>query len=223
MPYQLYNNIGSTLNQKGEYDKALEYFQLSLMINLKTLGDEHTTVGQTYNNIGLTWNDKSRNRDSRPQDVDRPTPFAYEYDKALEYFQLSLSIFLKTLGEAHPSVALVYNNIGLIWANKSEYDKALEYFQLSLAVNLKILGEEHPSIALVYLNLGNTWGKKSEFDRALLYFEMSLEIYQKTLSEEHPIVAELYLQIGLAWSQKGESEKALEFFKMGGIDISDFA
>ena len=47
-----YNNIGSVWNDKGEYDKALEYYEKCLKIKLKTLGDEHPDVASTYFYIG---------------------------------------------------------------------------------------------------------------------------------------------------------------------------
>ena len=39
---------------------------------------------------------------------------AGQYDKALEYYQKSLAIWLKQLGPDHPHVAISYNNIGLV-------------------------------------------------------------------------------------------------------------
>ena len=47
-----YINIGNTWGNKGEYDKALEYYEKCLTIRLKTLGGEHPDVASSYNNIG---------------------------------------------------------------------------------------------------------------------------------------------------------------------------
>ena len=88
-----YNNIGVVYKAKGEYDKALEYYQKSLAIRLKQLGPDHPDVATSYNNIGLVYDNKA------------------EYDKALEYYQKSLAIRLKQLGPDHPDVANSYHNI----------------------------------------------------------------------------------------------------------------
>ena len=37
----------------GDYKKALEYFELSLNIRKKILGEEHLDTATSYNNIGL--------------------------------------------------------------------------------------------------------------------------------------------------------------------------
>lgn len=47
-----YNNFGITWDSKGNYDKALEYYEKCLAIRLKTLGGEHPDVATSYYNIG---------------------------------------------------------------------------------------------------------------------------------------------------------------------------
>ena len=48
----LNNQLGMALGGAGQYDKALEYYQKSLAINLKQLGTDHPLVATSYNNIG---------------------------------------------------------------------------------------------------------------------------------------------------------------------------
>jgi tetratricopeptide (TPR) repeat protein len=48
-----YNNIGSVCDNKGEYDKALDFYQKCLDIRLKTLGEDHPKVANAFWNIGL--------------------------------------------------------------------------------------------------------------------------------------------------------------------------
>jgi tetratricopeptide (TPR) repeat protein len=187
--------LGSIEYNYGNYEKALEYFEKSLDINLKTLGEGHPDVANSYNNIGHILKDKC------------------EYDKSLNYYEKSLVIRLRILGEAHPSVAKSYNNIGIIWSSKGEYDKALEYHTKSLAIKLKTLGETHPSVAESYNNIGIIWSSKGEYDKALEYYEKTLTIHLKTLGETHPSVAKSYNNIGIIWKNKGEYDKALEYYE----------
>ncbi len=46
-------------------------------------------------------------------------------------------------------MALSYNNIGLVHANKGEHDKALEYWEKAHAILLNKLGPNHPNTKLV--------------------------------------------------------------------------
>lgn len=48
-----------------------------------------------------------------------------DLDKALEYFQRSLSIRLDVLDEQHPDVSASYNNIRQVYSAKDDKDKAL--------------------------------------------------------------------------------------------------
>jgi tetratricopeptide (TPR) repeat protein len=191
----LLSQLGECELKFAEYDKALEYYEMCLEIELKTLGEEHIDVAGSYNNIGDVWDAKGN------------------YDKALEYYEKSLVITLKLLNDDSLSIAHSYNNIGGIWANKGNYDKALEFQKKSLLIRLKSLGEEHPFVAVSYNNIGLSWKSKGEYDKALDFYKKSLVIYLKTYGKEHPFVAVSYNNIGLLWKSKGEYDKALDYFE----------
>jgi tetratricopeptide (TPR) repeat protein len=118
-----YNNIGLAYDSKGEYDRAIGYFQKALKTDLKKLGQEHPKVAALYNNIGAAYDSKG------------------EYDRTIGYYQKALTIDLKKLGSEHPDTAGVYNNIGLAYYSKGEYDRAIEYYQKALKIGIKWLGK----------------------------------------------------------------------------------
>jgi tetratricopeptide (TPR) repeat protein len=45
------NNLGSAYYSKDEHDKAIEYYEKSLKINLDTLGENHPNIKIIKNNI----------------------------------------------------------------------------------------------------------------------------------------------------------------------------
>jgi tetratricopeptide (TPR) repeat protein len=189
--------LGVCERKLSNFDKALEYYEKALAIQLKVHGDEHPSTGTSYNNLGGVWNDKG------------------EYDKALEYYEKSLAIDLKVHGDQHTSTSTLYHNLGRVWYYKGEYDKALEYYEKSLAIRLKVHGDQHPSTGKSYNNLGLVWSDKGEYDKALEYHEKSLIILLKTLGNEHPNVAISFNNIGIIWYQKGEYDKALDYIEKG--------
>ena len=77
---QLYNNIGSAYDSKGNYDKAIRYYEKDLKISLEKLGENHPSVATTYNNIGSAYDSKGN------------------YDKAIRYYEKDLKISLEKLG-----------------------------------------------------------------------------------------------------------------------------
>ena len=84
-----YNNIGGVAHKKGEYDKALEYYQKALAIDLKQLGPEHHYVATGYNNMAYVY--KAKN----------------DLAKAKEYWEKAYAIFSEKLGPNHPNTKSV--------------------------------------------------------------------------------------------------------------------
>ncbi len=82
-------------------------------------------------------------------ELGRALYYAGLYDKALEYFQKSLAIWLKQLGPEHPSVATSYSNMAYAYKAKKDLAKAKEYWEKAYAVFLKKLGPNHPNTKLV--------------------------------------------------------------------------
>lgn len=183
-----YNNLGSVYSQKGDNDKALEYFIKALSI----IGEKSPLAGLSYNNIGTIYLEKG------------------DYDRALEYFQKALTIRLQVLGEENTEIAKYYNNIGIAYKGKGDYDKALEFFQKSLLINLRILGEEQIFVANNYNNIGTIYSHKDDFKQAIKYYEKSLSVRLKILGENHQDVAGSYINIGIIYWKMGDYEKALE-------------
>ena len=43
---------------KGEYGKAIEYYEKALKSDLKTFGEDHPNVATSWNNLGVAWQAK---------------------------------------------------------------------------------------------------------------------------------------------------------------------
>jgi tetratricopeptide (TPR) repeat protein len=139
--------------------------------------------------------------------------FVGNYDKAIEYYEKSLSIRLKVRGDQHPITGVSYNNLGSVWGKKSEYEKAIEYHEKSLSIRLKVLGEQHSSTGISYNNLGIMWSKKGNYDKAIEYHEKSLTIRLKIHGNQHPSTAISYNNLGLVWRNKANFKNALSYLE----------
>lgn len=134
-------------------------------------------------------------------------------DKALNYYDKSLTISLQTLNSEHLDIIELYNNIGITWDRKGNDEKSLEYKEKCLELILKTLGADHTFAAIAYNNIGLTWDSKGDYDKALEYYDNCLSIYLKNLGGEHPNVATTYNNIGSSWRSKDEYDKAIQFYE----------
>jgi tetratricopeptide (TPR) repeat protein len=110
-----------------QYAKAFDYYELAVKIN---------PADSLYlNEAGIMADD-----------------LGY-YDKAIGYYQNSLTIVLQETSEEHPDIAIRYNNLGSAYKSKGEYDKAISYYNRSLPILQKFLPANHPYIAICQQNL----------------------------------------------------------------------
>ena len=155
-----YNNSGKNFYEKGEYDKAIEYFEQALAILRKKLGEEHLYTANTYDNLGKAYVGKS--------EFDLPLNYSglpYDdegiYDKAIECYEKALEIRLKKLGEEHTETVATYDNLGITYASKSEYDKAIKCLEKVLEIRTKKLGKFHMDTGIVYRRLCDVHSRKN--------------------------------------------------------------
>jgi len=145
---------------KDVTEEAIRYLQTAISFD-NEYGDAFLLLGSVYSDKG-------------------------EYDRAIEYQQKALKIFLKTHGRCHPDTAATYNNLGNAYKNKGRYDRAIEYHQKALKIYIKTLGRNHPRVANSYNNMGWAYKKKGMYKQAMEYTQKALGIYIKTLGRNHP-------------------------------------
>ena len=139
------NTIGASYQVKGNYIKAIDFYQQCLKIreelkDLKGVAKSLANIGSIYININ-------------------------EFEKALDYQLKSLALAEK-LGNKE-SMASSLNNIGIAYTNLNQHQKALEYNQKSLKM-YEALGDKQ-GISACYANLGNTYSNLGEDQKALEY------------------------------------------------------
>jgi tetratricopeptide (TPR) repeat protein len=145
------------------------------------------------------------------------------YQIALNYFEKCLEIDKNTLGNHHPDISTIYNNIASVLRKTDDLDRSLKLSLNSLDVLLKNFGEFNSSVATCYNNIGLILCDLGEFDEALDNLSKSLEIYSKTNGKVNMYVASAYNNIGNILCHKGDINKALEnSFKSLSISLKIF-
>ena len=189
------NDAGVMLITLGTYGKAIDYFDKSLVIDLKTFGLEHPHIAIRWNNLGSAWK------------------YMGDYDKAIDFFEKALASNLKTFGPEHPTVATRLNNLGSAWSNKGDYDKAIDYYEKALAVRQKFFGQDDSKVATSWNNLGSAWSNKGDQIKAIEYYEKALVIELKRFGSGHPHVAMSWNNIGIALMGENDYSRAINYFE----------
>lgn len=127
----IYTNLGANWCDVKEYDKAIEYHEKALQINLEVFGEKSTHTALSYHDLGVDLTAK------------------HKFGEALEYHNKALYISLEISGEMHPNVATSYYYMGFVWYGKGRYNKAVKHFEKSLAIYRNLFEEDHTNVQTV--------------------------------------------------------------------------
>jgi len=73
-------------------------------------------------------------------------------------------------------MAILYNNIGLIYQGQEKYAEALEFYKKSLSINQKHLPSDHADIAGSHHSIAIVYDYLDQYTRAMEHHNQSLEI-----------------------------------------------
>ncbi len=217
------NLQGISYSVRGEYDKALEYYNQSLEIKHKLSDD--TEIAKTLNNIALIYTSQGKyaeaievhnkcltisEENNHSEGIARSllniaTLYIRikDYDKALDYNNRSLSLYQGL--NKQKTIAKCYNNNGIIFLKKGENDVALKYYLKALAIEEENRNEFGISLALG--NIGIIYKLKGEFKSALNYYQRSLAIRKRIGDREG--IANILSNIGDVYQCTGKNDKAI--------------
>jgi tetratricopeptide (TPR) repeat protein len=187
----IYNQIGWTKCNLGEYKDAMTFFEQSLEIKKRILRSTHPNLASSYNNIGAAYQRTG------------------EYSKALLSCEKALEIDQQLLPLNHPDLAGDYSNIGLLYENTGEHSKALSSYKKALEIRQTSLPSNHPDLACSFNNIGIVYCNIGQYSSALLFHQNALKIRQKSFPPNHPDLAYSYNNMGIVYRHMGNYSEAL--------------
>ncbi len=229
-------NLGECELEFGNFDKALDYFNKSLIIQIKKNGEFNNKVALTYNEIGVVLREKGEYEKSMDYhnkslkicstifgDDHFEVGESYanigsvffskgEFESALDYNIKSLNIYIKQYGHTHSTISTIYNNIGIVIDAEGDYDKAIYYYNKSIDIALLLFGSIDSGSARIYHNLGLTYSKMGDFDKSLEFLNKSMVFQMDHMEQNHVDLAGTYSSLGRVWIDKEDYEKALYYY-----------
>ncbi len=186
-----YNEIATVMYKQGQLKDALKYIEQAQ----KFVDGSTPKKAEIYNNLGRIYYKMK------------------EFQKALFYFQLSLSIKEQIFSLNDIEIAVSYNNLGVIYMELDNLERALKYLEISLSIRREKIGENHLDTATTYNNIASVYLKKNKVNDAREYFEKALEIREKIVGEQHLDTAMTYYGLGMLEVHLKSYKEAFRYFE----------
>jgi tetratricopeptide (TPR) repeat protein/serine phosphatase RsbU (regulator of sigma subunit) len=180
------NNLGGIYFNKGDYNKALDYFNQSLKVK-KKIGDKRG-VSMAHTNIGSVYKERGN------------------YIKALEHYAKALKIE-EERGDKQGAAGTL-NNIGMLYQNQEEFESALDYFTRSCNLYKEINTKR--GIAITLNNMGGINRSMGNIEKARELFKQSLKIREE-INDKKGISGSL-VSIGISYQNDGDYDTAIDYF-----------
>ncbi|MGH7219816.1 MAG: tetratricopeptide repeat protein, partial [Nitrospiraceae bacterium] len=170
MLWENYKAEGKTAIERGQYDKAENFFHAAIE-QAEQIGSLNPRLAGSLNELGILYAKQ------------------HKYAQAELMFQRSLGVIVAALGSDHPDVAVILKNIGILKASQRQYAEADLLLSQSLSLTNRVLGHEHPTVAVTLRTLAVFQAIQGRYGEAERFIRRSLAISEKTLGSEHPEVA----------------------------------
>lgn len=213
---ELSRKIGQILVERGDYEQAMQQFQLGLQY---LEGLEHHEVARIYNEIGRVYWHQGKPKEAQewtekafrlaeklldPEELARLLYFAGiryfrqgENQLAEEHWLRSLEI-CQNVGDL-PTQAKLYQNLGWQSRIKGQYSKTLEYLEKGRDIASEC--GDISTLSVIHETLGETYYALGEWDKAVEALQESLNLTEqaglrKATSRVFSALGDIYLRQG---------------------------
>lgn len=163
------NNIANIYADKGEFEKAIKYYEESL--KLTTTEEDKAT---TYCNLAVLYSQLE------------------DYKKAFEYYKKCIEIE-ERIGDYH-GLAITFLNLGNTFRKTKDYENAFYYLDEGLKRIKKISDKRGEALGYEYLGL--LYIDKGDMENAKKYLREAYELFLSIgADEDAKDVAEIYNEI----------------------------
>ncbi|MDD5571352.1 MAG: tetratricopeptide repeat protein [Bacteroidales bacterium] len=221
----VYNNIGNIYSySKGDYAKAIEYFQKGIEYAKKTKNSKLTLI-ILYGNIGIAYDRMEKyddamfyyskafeaDKDIANHEINELLGNHYQllnnYTKALECYSKALNFYEKTQNDFFKCIVLIY--IGDLYLKKKMYDTAINYYNKALPIAIE--QKSDPNLILIYKSLASIYLSTNNFQKAITYSQKSYDISKRI--NEMPTYCESAKLLSLSYEKSNNLFEAFKYKK----------
>ena len=130
------------------------------------------------------------------------------YQQAVFYLERCLTFSEKRLGQDHPDVATILNNLAELYQEQGKYEEAELLYRQLLTIDEKNYGENHLDFAISLNNLATLYKIQKKYDEAESLFLRSISIFEHQLKENLTYIAVSLNNLAELYEGQGKYEKA---------------
>ncbi|MCW9708249.1 serine/threonine-protein kinase [Fodinibius salsisoli] len=164
----LLNNIGFSLENRAQYERALSYYRKSRATVVSEVGEHHTMSAVAFGSLSRAY---------RGLNV---------MDSAKFYNEKTLNMRLNLLGEQHEQVADSYLNAALIARKEKKFTTSEELFKQAKQIYSHTLSDSSRFVGKLQMEMGLLYLIQRDTINARQCLKKSTKILTSTLSVDHP-------------------------------------
>lgn len=141
-------------------------------------------------------------------------------DQAESYLMAAIEIRRRVLGAEHPSVAVVYCNLGFVYLARADQGAAIRAYESAIRILRVNFGSDHAQVSQSLLGIGIANREMGDYSESLENLKKALQMRIRLSGESNRYVVRLYKELGLTYRDAGECgfarasfEKALQLAK----------
>ncbi|PKP27635.1 MAG: hypothetical protein CVU06_01455 [Bacteroidetes bacterium HGW-Bacteroidetes-22] len=195
----VYNHKGNIYSLQGDYEKALVYYNKSLIM-LRRKSPGHSRIKEIEMNIGHIYYVKQ------------------DYAKSVEYFLSSLD---------HTTISAsqlkTYRNLGKSMEALGRLDEAKDFLTMAIRLSEQRYGKENFEVALSHLHYGNLLKSMNLLAESHKHYSTALQINKKLFGTKNRDVADCYLRLAELELQRKNYHACLQNYQNALIAlVEDF-
>lgn len=195
----VYNNKGNVYSLQGDYEKALAYYNKSLIM-LRRKSPGHGRIKEIQMNIGHIYF------------------VSGEYEKSAGFFRACIAE--DPFADANIKT---YRNLGRSLEALGQFQEAGDYFRKAIEISVKKYGKNHNEVSASHLHYGNFLNLTGNLNEALTHYKTALQIYLQLFGEKNRDVADCYMRLAELELKRGNDQEGLQHYQRALIAlVEDF-
>ncbi|CAN1210632.1 hypothetical protein TUMEXPCC7403_10580 [Tumidithrix helvetica PCC 7403] len=135
------------------------------------------------------------------------------YTLAEDLYQRCLISVRKILGEHHPDVANIINNLAVLYEFQGRYEESEPFLKQALSLNQEVFGERHSNVATSLNNLAELYKSQGRYEESEPLLKQALSLRQELFGDRHSDVATSLNNLAELYKSQGRYEESEPLLK----------